>query len=139
MPYLAKVAIGSLPNLNVFGGDYDTPDGTGIRDYIHVMDLAEGHVSAITHLLNGGGSFAVNFGTGEGYCVLDMISAFESACGRAIPYQIVARRLGDIAFCNADPSLAKTVLGWQARRQLGEMCADSWRWQQLNSNDLIDA
>ncbi|MET0348803.1 MAG: GDP-mannose 4,6-dehydratase, partial [Rhizobacter sp.] len=112
--------------------DYDTPDGTGVRDYIHVLDLAEGHVAAVRHLLEGRGSLTVNLGTGQGYSVLDVIKAFEQASGRTIAHQIVARRPGDVAECYADPAKAKAQLGWSATRGLADMCADSWRWQSQN-------
>jgi UDP-glucose 4-epimerase len=132
MPYVTQVAVGLRPHLNVFGGDYPTPDGTGVRDYIHVQDLAEGHVAALKALLSGGDSFTVNLGTGHGYSVLDVVRAFERASGRAVPYKIVDRRPGDVAQCYADPSLARRLLGWEARRRLDEMCADAWRWQSTN-------
>lgn len=132
MPYVTQVAVGKRPHLQVFGGDYDTPDGTGVRDYIHVMDLAEGHVAALRHLLADGDSLTVNLGTGQGYSVLDVVKAFESASGRQVPYKIVARRPGDVASCYADPTRARQLLGWSASRGLGEMCADAWRWQSSN-------
>lgn len=132
MPYVAQVAVGKRPLLHVFGGDYDTRDGTGVRDYIHVMDLAEGHVAALRHLLEHGNSFTVNLGTGQGYSVLEVVKSFEKASGRAVPHQIVARRPGDVATCYADPSLALKLLGWSASRGLTEMCADAWRWQVNN-------
>ena len=132
MPYIAQVAVGSLGELAVFGGDYPTPDGTGVRDYIHVVDLALGHLRALEKLVDTPGVLTCNLGTGRGYSVLDMVRAFEAACGRTIPYRIVDRRSGDIAQCYADPSLARQELGWQATRDLGEMCADSWRWQSAN-------
>jgi UDP-glucose 4-epimerase len=132
MPYVAQVAVGKRPSLQVFGGDYDTPDGTGVRDYIHVMDLAEGHVAALRHLLDGRGSLTVNLGTGRGYSVLEVIKAFERASGRPVPYQVAARRPGDVAACYADPARAREVLGWTATRGLDQMCADSWRWQSAN-------
>ena len=132
MPYIAQVAVGTLGELAVFGGDYPTPDGTGVRDYIHVVDLALGHLRALEKLVDTPGVLTCNLGTGRGYSVLDMVRAFEAACGRAIPYRIVDRRSGDIAQCYADPSLARQELGWQATRDLGEMCADSWRWQSAN-------
>jgi UDP-glucose 4-epimerase len=116
----------------VFGGDYDTADGTGVRDYIHVVDLAAGHVAALRHLLEARQSVTVNLGTGQGYSVLDVVKAFERASGRPVPYQIVDRRPGDIAACYADPSQAKQVLGWQAQCGLDQMCEDSWRWQSMN-------
>ncbi|HEY1392617.1 MAG TPA: UDP-glucose 4-epimerase GalE [Methylibium sp.] len=132
MPYVSQVAVGKRPQLQVFGGDYDTVDGTGVRDYIHVMDLAEGHVAALRRLLGGGDSLTVNLGTGTGYSVLQVIRAFEQASGRPVPYQIVARRPGDVAACYADPSRAQQLLGWRATRGLDAMCADAWRWQQGN-------
>src|SRR6218665_2724770 len=132
MPYVAQVAIGRRPRLQVFGNDYDTPDGTGVRDYIHVVDLADGHVAALRHLIDGRPSITVNLGTGRGYSVLELVKAFERASGRPIPYDIVARRPGDIHACYADPTLARKTLGWQAVRDIDAMCADSWRWQRLN-------
>ena len=132
MPYIAQVAVGTLGELAVFGGDYPTPDGTGVRDYIHVVDLALGHLRALEKLVDTPGVLTCNLGTGRGYSVLDMVRAFEAACGRPIPFRIVDRRSGDIAQCYADPSLARQELGWQATRDLGEMCADSWRWQSAN-------
>ncbi|MDO9405031.1 MAG: UDP-glucose 4-epimerase GalE [Polaromonas sp.] len=132
MPYITQVAVGQRPFLQVFGGDYDTPDGTGVRDYIHVQDLAEGHVAALAALMNGSRSLTVNLGTGQAQSVLDMVKALEAASGKAVPYQIVARRAGDVAACFADPSLAQTLLGWEAKRTLADMCADSWRWQSGN-------
>lgn len=132
MPYVAQVAIGRRPRLQVFGGDWPTPDGTGVRDYIHVVDLAEGHVAALRRLLAQPGSFTVNLGTGRGYSVLELVRAYAQASGREIPYDIVARRPGDIASCYADPAQAAALLGWQARHDLARMCEDSWRWQSLN-------
>jgi UDP-glucose 4-epimerase len=132
MPYVAQVAVGRRAKLQVFGGDYPTPDGTGVRDYIHVVDLAEGHVAALRRLLDAPGSFTVNLGTGRGHSVLEVVHAYERASGRAIPYEIVARRPGDVAACWADPALAAELLGWRARHDLARMCADSWRWQQHN-------
>jgi UDP-glucose 4-epimerase len=134
MPYITQVALGVRPELRVWGNDYPTPDGTGVRDYIHVMDLAEGHVAALDALLKGDRGFTLNLGTGRGYSVLDVIQAFEKASGRRVPYRIAPRRPGDVAQCYADPTLALDVLGWQARRGLDEMCADSWRWQNANPN-----
>ncbi len=131
MPYIAKVAIGELKEVRVFGNDYPTPDGTGIRDYIHVVDLAKGHVAALGHI-SGGGVYIYNLGTGVGYSVLQVIHAFEKACGRKLPYSIQARRPGDIAACYADASKAKRELGWQARYGIDEMCASAWKWQSLN-------
>ena len=132
MPYIAKVAIGKLEKVHVFGNDYPTPDGTGVRDYIHVVDLARGHVCAIRKLETKCGLFICNLGTGHGYSVLDVIHAFEKACGKKIPYVIDPRRPGDIAECYADPSKAKRELGWEAEYGIEEMCADSWNWQQKN-------
>ncbi|MDQ6627493.1 MAG: UDP-glucose 4-epimerase GalE [Pseudomonadota bacterium] len=132
MPYVTQVAVGKRAALDVFGDDYDTPDGTGVRDYLHVMDLADGHVAALRHLHEGGASLTVNLGTGRGVSVLELVRAFERASGRPIPYRMAARRPGDIAACYADPSLAARQLGWTASRDLDEMCADSWRWQSAN-------
>jgi UDP-glucose 4-epimerase len=129
MPYVAQVAVGRRPHLQIFGNDYDTPDGTGVRDYIHVMDLAEGHVAAVSHLLGSEDSMTLNLGTGRGASVLDLVRAYERASGRAVPYVFGARRPGDVAACYADPSRASAALSWQARRDLDQMCADSWRWQ----------
>ena len=134
MPYVAQVAVGRRDKLAVFGNDYPTPDGTGVRDYIHVTDLAEGHVAAVRWLLSHPGSLTVNLGTGRGYSVLELVRAYEAASGRAVPYEIVARRPGDVAACWADPALARETLGWEARLDLARMCEDSWRWQQLNPN-----
>ena len=132
MPYVAQVAVGRRTALQVFGNDYDTPDGTGVRDYIHVCDLAEGHVAALRYLLEGKASITVNLGTGRGYSVLEVVKAYEAASGRSVPYQIVGRRGGDVAACYADPALAREQLGWQAKHDLQRMCEDSWRWQQMN-------
>ena len=132
MPYVAQVAVGRRPFLQVFGNDYPTPDGTGVRDYIHVCDLAEGHVAALRRLLQAPGSFTVNLGTGQGYSVLDVVKAYAAASGREVPYQVVPRRPGDVAACYADPTLARELLGWQAQLDLPRMCADSWRWQSMN-------
>jgi UDP-glucose 4-epimerase len=129
MPYVAQVAVGRRPRLRVFGNDYATPDGTGVRDYIHVMDLAEGHVAALSQLLHRGASMTLNLGTGRGVSVLDLVKAYERASGRAVPYEIAPRRPGDVAACYADATLARATLGWQAQRDLHQMCADSWRWQ----------
>jgi len=134
MPYVAQVAVGRREKLQVFGDDYNTPDGTGVRDYLHVVDLAEGHVAALNYLLSHSGSITANLGTGQGYSVLDLVKAYEAASGRAIPYQITPRRPGDVDACYADASLAKSALGWEAKLDLQRMCADSWRWQQLNPN-----
>ncbi len=132
MPYVSQVAVGKRPFLQVFGGDYGTPDGTGVRDYIHVMDLAEGHVAAVGHLLTRGSSLTLNLGTGRGYSVLEVIHAFEQASGKPVPHQIVARRPGDVAACYADPTRARELLGWSAKRDLAQMCTDTWRWQSRN-------
>lgn len=134
MPYISQVAVGKREKLGVFGDDYDTPDGTGVRDYIHVTDLAVGHVKAINYIFSNPGLDIINLGTGVGYSVLDMVKAFSKACGKEIPYEIQPRREGDIAMCYADPSKAAKVLGWKAERGLDEMCADSWRWQSQNPN-----
>ena len=134
MPYITQVALGQRPFLQVFGSDYPTPDGTGVRDYIHVSDLADGHVAALKALLDQGRSLTVNLGTGRGYSVLDVVRAFETASSRPVPYQLVPRRPGDVAQCYADPALAQQLLGWRAKRTLDEMCADSWRWQSRNPN-----
>ena len=139
MPYISQVAVWKRPRLQVFGNDYDTPDGTGVRDYIHVTDLAEGHVAALRYLLDGGGrSLTVNLGTGQGCSVLGLVRAFEKASGRPIPYDIVARRPGDVAACYADATLAREYLGWQATRDIDTMCTDTWRWQSLNPNGYTD-
>ena len=132
MPYISQVAVGKLERLGVFGDDYDTPDGTGVRDYIHVVDLAKGHVKAINYIFSNPGLDVINLGTGVGYSVLDMVKAFSKACGKEIPYEIKPRRAGDIAMCYADPAKAARVLGWKAEKGLDEMCADSWRWQSQN-------
>ncbi|WP_300453737.1 UDP-glucose 4-epimerase GalE [Accumulibacter sp.] len=129
MPYVAQVAAGSRRQLSIFGSDYPTPDGTGVRDYIHVMDLVEGHLAALDYLLDKGGLLTVNLGTGRGYSVLEMVRAFERASGQAVPYALVARRPGDIATCYADPQLARRLLGWTAQRGIDDMCRDAWRWQ----------
>lgn len=134
MPYISQVAVGKLEKLGVFGDDYDTPDGTGVRDYIHVVDLAIGHVKAVDYLATNPGLDVINLGTGVGYSVLDMVKAFSKACGKDLPYEIKPRRAGDIAMCYADPAKAEKVLGWKATRGLDEMCADSWRWQSQNPN-----
>jgi UDP-glucose 4-epimerase len=131
-PYIAQVAVGKLKELKVFGNDYPTPDGTGVRDYIHVVDLARGHLRALEKLASGPGVVTYNLGTGRGYSVLEAIVAFSQACGKPIPHRIVGRRPGDVASCYADPTLARRELGWQATRGLGEMCADAWRWQAAN-------
>ena len=133
MPFIAQVAVGKREKLAVFGNDYPTPDGTGVRDYIHVDDLAQGHLAAINALNQNPGLITVNLGTGQGYSVLDMIQAFEKASGKTISYNIVARRPGDIAACYADPTRAKTLLGWQAQHGIDRMCADAWRWQSTST------
>ena len=132
MPFVAQVAVGRRPELSVFGNDYPTPDGTGVRDYIHVEDLAQGHLAALDALARSTGVLTVNLGTGQGYSVLDMIRAFEKASGRKVPYKVVARRPGDVASCYAHPTLAQELLGWRALRGIDEMCADTWRWQSMN-------
>ena len=132
MPYVAQVAVGQRAQVAVYGNDYGTPDGTGVRDYIHVSDLADGHVAALRHLLDKPGSLTLNLGTGCGHSVLEVINAYARASGRELPYQVVARRPGDVAACWADPSLAEQLLGWRARLDLNRMCADSWRWQSMN-------
>lgn len=132
MPFVSQVAVGKRAKLSVFGGDYPTPDGTGVRDYIHVVDLAIGHVRALDYLAANKGILKLNLGTGLGYSVLDVVRAFETASGSPVPYEIVARRAGDVAQCYADPALAAELLGWRAERGLAEMCADSWRWQSAN-------
>lgn len=129
MPFVAQVAAGRREFVNVWGNDYSTPDGTGVRDYIHVVDLADGHVAALDYLQKNEGLLTVNLGTGQGYSVLEMVNAFEKASGCHIPYQIGKRRAGDIAQCWADPGLAHGLLGWKAKRGLDQMCADAWRWQ----------
>ncbi|MBL1375920.1 UDP-glucose 4-epimerase GalE [Zobellella iuensis] len=138
MPYLTQVAIGRLARLAVFGGDYPTVDGTGVRDYIHVMDLAEGHVKALQHCLGRPGVHSYNLGTGQPQSVLQMLAAFSDAVGRPLPHQVVGRRPGDIAEYWADPGKARRELGWQARRDVAQMCADSWRWQRNNPNGYED-
>ena len=139
MPYVAQVAVGRRPRLSVFGDDYDTPDGTGVRDYIHVVDLAQGHVAALDRLLSTPGSLLVNLGTGRGYSVLELIAAYERASSKPVPYDIVARRPGDIDSCYADPARALAELGWKATRGLDAMCADSWRWQAMNPHGFDSA
>lgn len=134
MPYISQVAVGKLEKLGVFGDDYNTHDGTGVRDYIHVVDLAKGHVKAINYILTNPGLDVINLGTGVGYSVLDMVKAFSKACGKEIPYEIKPRRAGDIDMCYADPAKALKVLGWKAEKGLDEMCEDAWRWQSNNPN-----
>ncbi len=137
MPFISQVAVGKLPELAVYGNDYPTHDGTGVRDYIHVMDLAAGHICALNKLKKNPGLVTYNLGTGRGYSVLEMISAFEKMSGQPIPYKITGRREGDIAVCYADPSLAEKELGWKAGRGIKEMCQDSWRWQSRNPDGYI--
>ena len=132
MPFISQTAVKKREFLNVFGGDYDTKDGTGVRDYIHVVDLAQGHVNALQKISDLSDVLTVNLGTGNGYSVLDMVKAFEKASGKEVPYKITARRSGDIATCFADPSYAYETLGWRATRGVEEMCEDSWRWQSNN-------
>ena len=132
LPFIAQTAIGTRACLSVFGDDYDTVDGTGVRDYIHVMDLADGHVKALDKMRTFSEVMTINLGTGKGYSVLEVLKAFEAACGKKVPYTIAPRREGDIATCFADPTYAKAVLGWEAQRGIDEMCKDSWRWQSNN-------
>ncbi len=134
MPFITQVAIGKLQELQVFGNDYPTVDGTGVRDYIHVVDLANGHLKALEKIMSSNGVEAYNLGTGTGYSVLEIVAAFEKASEREVPYQIVARRPGDVAICYADPSKAKNELGWTAERGIEDMCQDSWKWQEQNPN-----
>ena len=134
VPYIAQVAVGKLEKLHVFGDDYNTPDGTGVRDYIHVVDLAAGHVAAVKKLAEKPGLIIVNLGTGKGYSVLDILHAYEKACGKKLPYVVDPRREGDIAECYSDPTKAKEVLGWEAKYGIEEMCASSWKWQSQNPN-----
>ena len=134
MPYITQVAVGKRDHLSVYGNDYDTPDGTGVRDYIHVCDLAEGHAAALPYCMSHSGAAVFNLGTGRGYSVLEIVRAFEEANGIAIPYEITPRRPGDIAACYADPGKAERELGWRAKRGLVEMCRDSWNWQKNNPN-----
>ena len=139
MPYITQVAIGKRPFLSVYGNDYDTPDGTCIRDYIHVVDLADGHVKAVNNILDGKkGVHIFNLGTGKGYSVLDIVKAFSKAYGKELPYKIAPRRPGDLAVCFSDPSKAKEVLGWEAKRGIDDMCRDSWNWQSKNPNGYDD-
>jgi len=138
MPYVAQVAMGKLKELPVYGNDYPTPDGTGVRDYIHVVDLARGHLAALTALRTHSGVLTVNLGTGRGYSVLEMVHAFAAVSGKPVPYRIVERRQGDIAQCYADPTFARKLLGWQAQLGIDAMCADAWRWQQWAGKNLVD-
>jgi UDP-glucose 4-epimerase len=141
MPFVAQVAVGRRPRLSVFGGDYPTEDGTGVRDYIHVVDLAQGHVAALAKLSAAEGSreMVVNLGTGRGHSVLEVVKSFEAASGRAVPYDIVARRPGDVAVCFADVTRARDWLGWSAQRGLDTMCTDAWRWQAANPRGFEEA
>ena len=132
MPYISQVAIGKLPKLSIFGDDYDTPDGTGVRDYIHVVDLARGHVKAVGYALAHSGAQAINLGTGVGYSVLDLVNAFKTANGVDVPYVIAPRRDGDVATCYSDPAKAAELLGWKAEKNVEDMCRDTWRWQSQN-------
>ena len=134
VPYIAQVAVGKLEKLHVYGDDYPTPDGTGVRDYIHVVDLAQGHVAALKKLETGCGLFVVNLGTGKGYSVLDVLRAYEKACGKTLPYVVDPRRPGDVAACYAEPKKALEEMGWQAKLGIEEMCASSWKWQSTNPN-----
>jgi UDP-glucose 4-epimerase len=136
MPFISQVAVGKRPHLNIFGNDYDTVDGTGVRDYIHVSDLAAGHVAALRYLLDEQRSIVCNLGTGRGSSVLELVRAFERASGRKVRFEIAPRRPGDIDACYADPTLAHEQLGWRATRDLDTMCADSWRWQSSNPNGM---
>ncbi len=138
MPYVMQVAVGRLAELSVYGNDYPTPDGTGVRDYIHVVDLAVGHVAAVRRLTERPGVLTVNLGTGRGYSVIEVVRAFEKASGRPVPFEIVARRPGDVAQCYAEPGLAERELGWRAERGIDEMCADAWRWQSANPQGYPD-
>lgn len=137
MPYISRVAVGSLPEVNVFGDDYPTPDGTGVRDFIHVVDLALGHIKTLPKLFARPGIVIYNLGTGQGYSVLDMIKGFEKACGGGIPYKIGPRRAGDVAACWADPSKAFDELGWKSQKTLDDMCRDTWRWQKQNPDGFL--
>jgi UDP-glucose 4-epimerase len=137
MPYVAQVAVGKLDKLRVFGSDYDTPDGTGVRDYIHVVDLARGHIAALDALKVRDASLTVNLGTGRGYSVLEVVKAFEAASGRKVPYELVDRRPGDVASCFASTSAAEQTLGWRAEHGIERMCVDHWRWQSMNPNGFV--
>jgi UDP-glucose 4-epimerase len=139
MPYVSQVAVGLRKELSVFGSDYPTHDGTGVRDYIHVVDLASGHLAALKTLDRQGSTLTVNLGTGQGYSVLDMVQAFEKASDRHVPYCIAERRPGDIASCYADPALAYELMGWRAERDLETMCRDAWRWQAMNQNGYVES
>lgn len=139
MPYVSQVAVGLREELRVFGGDYPTPDGTGVRDYLHVQDLALGHVRALEKLAERSGATCLNLGTGRGHSVLELVQAFERACGRKLPFSIQPRRAGDVSACWADPGLAQQVLGWRAERSLDAMCEDAWRWQTMNPRGYADS
>jgi UDP-glucose 4-epimerase len=132
MPYISQVAVGRLKELSIFGSDYPTVDGTGVRDYIHVVDLASGHLAALRALSGNLGLITVNLGTGRGCSVLELVKAFETSTGKAVPYRVVARRPGDVATCYANPSLALSLLGWRAKLDIQAMCRDAWRWQSKN-------
>jgi UDP-glucose 4-epimerase len=138
MPYITQVAVGKLEKLGVFGNDYDTHDGTGVRDYIHVVDLALGHVKALNKVIAQNGCNIYNLGTGVGYSVLDVVKAFEKASGAEVKYEIAPRRPGDIATCYSDPSKARDVLGWVAEKNLEDMCRDAWRWQSQNPDGYVE-
>ena len=138
VPYIAQVAVGKLEKIHIYGNDYPTPDGTGVRDYIHVVDLAQGHVAALKKLDTNCGLFICNLGTGNGYSVLDVLHAYEKACGKTLPYVIDPRRPGDIAACYAEPKKALEEMGWQAKLGIEEMCASSWKWQSMNPNGYKD-
>ncbi len=138
MPFVSQVAVGRRPALQVFGGDWPTPDGTGVRDYIHVVDLARGHLAALERLLSQPGTFTTNLGTGTGCSVLEVVRAFERASGRKVPYRVVERRAGDVALCYADPQRAERLLGWRAQYDLQRMCVDAWRWQQANPDGYAE-
>ena len=139
LPYVAQVAVGRREYLNIWGGDYPTPDGTGLRDYIHVVDLAQGHLKALERLQTAAQCFSVNLGTGTGYSVLEIVRAFEQASGRAVPYRIASRRSGDVAACYSDPRQAAELLGWRAERDLARMCQDAWNWQSRNPQGFTRA
>lgn len=137
LPYVTQVAVGRLPELRVFGNDYPTPDGTGVRDYIHVMDIADGHIAALRYLFDNSALVAINLGTGNGYSVLEVVKTFSEISGKEIPYQIMPRRAGDVAINFADVDLARNLIGWIAKRNLSHMCQDAWRWQTLNPNGYM--
>jgi len=139
MPYISQVAVGKLAELAIFGSDYPTPDGSGVRDYIHVVDLAQGHLAALSHLSTSPGIVTVNIGTGQGCSVLQLVQAFEEASGKPIPYRMAPRRAGDIAECYANTHLAASVLGWRSQRDIGQMCQDAWHWQSQNPDGYLDS